>query len=150
MALVFLHRQNVVGVSCHDLLRDRPLAAHGVDGHHSPAQFQRGEQLGNGGDLVGFVVHLALRQHQVVGAGPGRNHMHQRLLACFARAAQGLAVDGHHLAGRQPGDGNHPLRKALSISAGSSAEITRLNVSCEGMPPGNFRKPLNHGRLALP
>ena len=40
--------------------------------------------------------------------------------------------------------------KPLSISAGSSAEITRLNVSCEGIPPGNFRKPLNHGRLALP
>jgi hypothetical protein len=38
----------------------------------------------------------------------------------------------------------------FSNSAGSSPEMTRLNVSCEGMPPGNFRKPLNHKRLAFP
>jgi len=40
--------------------------------------------------------------------------------------------------------------KPFSISAGSSAEITQLNVSWEGTPPGNCRKPLNQGRLALP
>jgi hypothetical protein len=43
-------------------------------------------------------IDLALPEHQVVGAGPGRNHVHQRLFATLARAAQRLAVDGDHFA----------------------------------------------------
>ena len=37
--------------------------------------------------------------------------------------------------------------KPFSNSSGSSAEKTRWKVSCEAMPPGSFRKPLNHSRL---
>src|ERR1035437_7448286 len=35
------------------------------------------------------------------------------------------------------------IRKPFSNSSGSSAEKTRLKVSCDGMPPGNERSPLS-------
>ena len=86
-ALVVFDRQHVVGFLGDDLLGDLALATHGIDGHHGPSQLQRIEQLGNGRDFIGFFLHLALPEHQVVGAGPGRNQMHELLHSDLARAA---------------------------------------------------------------
>lgn len=113
VALVLLGRQDIVGLFSNELLGDRPLASHRIDGHHGSAQLQLRQKLGNGRNLVGLVVDFALRQHPVVGADPGRNHMHQRCFACLTRAAQRLAVDGHHLARSQLGNRRHPGRKPL-------------------------------------
>src|SRR5205807_1870098 len=89
------------------------LAAHGIDGHHGSGQFQCVQQLRNGRNLVGFFIDLALRQHQAIALGPGRNHVDQSLLSGLTCATQGLPVDGHHFARRQPGNRRNPGYEAL-------------------------------------
>ena len=76
--LVVLDRQEVVGAAGDDPLGGAPLGVHGVCGDQGPVQVQGGEQLGQGGDLVGLVRHSALSHdhsarlvqgRQEVGAG---------------------------------------------------------------------------------
>ena len=62
MTLVVLNRQHIVGVPLDDRLGDLGLAAHGVDGHDTARYLEQLQQLGDRGDLVGFVVDLDLTQ----------------------------------------------------------------------------------------
>ena len=73
--------------------------------------------------------------------------MHDGLFPGHRGAPQRLAVDGDDFARRQLGNRRHPGGKDLFQLLRVEREKTRLKVSCEGMPPGSFRKPLNHSRL---
>ena len=96
-ALVGLQRQDVIGFFVDDLLRDRPLAADGVDGHDGPFDRQHVQQFGNGDDLVGLPGHLDLTEHQTLTRREGRDHMDGgRAFRPVMRTAQRLAVDGNH------------------------------------------------------
>jgi len=78
-----------------DLLGDRLLTAHRVDGHDTAAQHQRLEQFGNGGDLVGFCLRCPLSEHAAVVHCPGAHDVQGSLAAlAIVRAAQALAIDG--------------------------------------------------------
>ena len=94
-ALVALQRQHVVRLLLDDRRGDLLLAAHGVDGDDRPLQREQLQQLGDGGDLVGFLRHLGLAEHQALPARPGRDHVDRRLgPALLIGAPQRLAVDG--------------------------------------------------------
>ena len=76
--LVVLDRQEVVGAAGDDPLGGAPPGVHGVGGDQGPVQVQGGEQVPQGGDLVGLIRHSALphdhsarpaRGRQEVGAG---------------------------------------------------------------------------------
>ena len=96
-ALVFLDGEDIVGLLDDDLLGYRALTTHRVDGHHRAAQRQRVQQLRYGRDLFGLFIDLVLPEHQPVALGPGRDYVDDGLGPRLARAAQHLAVDGHHL-----------------------------------------------------
>ena len=114
LALVFLHRQHIVSPALGDLLGDLSLAAHGVDGDDAAIQVQHLQQLGNGGDLVGFLVGLHLAQGQVLLGGPGADPVDGPLLPRTVIGPSGrLAVNSHHLARQQLGDGLGPGYEAI-------------------------------------
>ena len=76
LTLVLLHRQDVIGPAVADLRGDRPRATHGVDGHDAAVQIQHFQQLGNGGDLIGFLRSLDLAQGLGVRRGPGADQVY--------------------------------------------------------------------------
>lgn len=82
-----------------DLRGDGTLAAHGIKGHNSPFECQQFQQLGDRGDLIGFLLGGFLAQHQAVAAGPGTDPMQRAPPArAVLRAARALAVDRNDLA----------------------------------------------------
>jgi hypothetical protein len=58
--LIALECQDIVGLLIDDLLSDGPLAAHGVDGHDRPLDFEHFQKPENGDDLVGLLADLDL------------------------------------------------------------------------------------------
>jgi hypothetical protein len=78
------------------------MSAHGIDGHHAPSKGQLAQQLGQGGDLVGYplgvLIHLHLSQYQAIGGGPGTHQMNGLFAGrSVMGAAHGLAIQGDHL-----------------------------------------------------
>jgi len=73
--LVVLERQDVDALLVENLLGDLALAAHGINGHHTPGQGQIAQELGQGGDLVGLGLHCRLGQDQPVGTRPGTHQV---------------------------------------------------------------------------
>ncbi len=67
------------------------LGAHGVGGDHGPVQAEGLDRLGQGGDLVGPVRHLALGQDRSGGVVQGRQQVRGGLVAATG-AAHGPAV----------------------------------------------------------
>jgi len=118
LQLVVLNRQNAVGASILDQLRDPGLCADGVDGHGATGQRQRGQQLGNGRNLVGFFSCGALAQHQAGSGGKGGNQMQGRGIHT-TRTPAGLAVNGHCLGAQGGQNARHQRRNAASNCAGS-------------------------------
>jgi len=73
------------------------LAVHGVAGHQHPGQVEPPEQRACRGDLVAARRHRRLAQHQPGVAGEGGDDVQRRGSGgAVERAAQRLAVDGHH------------------------------------------------------
>ena len=100
-----------------DLGGDFDLRAHGVDGDHGalelPGLGQMVEQVGNGGDLVGFLGHAELGQREAGVGGVGAQRV-QRLqaLALVVGAARSLAVDGDEVVPTRP-EGPNPTLETL-------------------------------------
>ena len=106
--LVVLHGEHVVGAAAADPLGCAPLGVHGVGGDDRTVQVQGGEQLGQGGDLVGLVGHPPLGQGRAGGLVQGRQEVGGRVGA-GAGPAHGLAVHGDHpAAGDGAGAGEEP------------------------------------------
>ena len=72
-------------------VRGGGLGVHGVGGDHGPVQVEGLDRLGQGGDLVGPVRHLALGQDRSGGAAQGRQQVRGGLVAATG-AAHGPAV----------------------------------------------------------
>src|SRR3954453_109404 len=79
-------------------------------------------RLRNGDDLVGFLRHLDLPEHEALARREGRDHVDGRLAArLLAGAARGLAVNGDHLGWRsdQRGDpGDEATLERLGVTRG--------------------------------
>ena len=96
-ALVALQRQHVGAASLDDPLGDGALAAHRVRGHDAALEREHLQQLRNGCDLVGSVIHRHLAQDQPCAAGPSRDEVQGRGFGgAVIRTAQRLAVHRDH------------------------------------------------------
>ncbi|AVZ79330.1 hypothetical protein C3497_07670 [Zoogloeaceae bacteirum Par-f-2] len=95
LRVVVLHAQHVVGAAFADRARNLRLCAHRVDRHHAAFQGELREQLGNGGDLVGFLGRGPLAQHHAHPGGERADHVQGtcRGLALACRSSAALAVD---------------------------------------------------------
>ena len=82
-ALVALQGEDVIGLLVEDLLGDVALAAHRVDGDDGALDRHHVEQLRDGDDLVGFLRHLDLPEHEALARREGGDHVDGRLAALF-------------------------------------------------------------------
>ena len=112
--LVLLDGQHVVAAAFTKLRGDLLLTAHRVDGHDRPGEFQHLQQLGNGCDLVGFLIHDHLTERQLVLRSPSRDPVDGGLAVLpIVGAPQGLAVDGDQPALGDLLDRLHPGQQGL-------------------------------------
>ena len=147
--LVVLDRQEVVGAAGDDPLGGAPPGAHGVGGDDRTAGVQGGEQLGQGGDLVGLIRHSALSHDHSARPARGRQEVGGRVGA-GAGPAHGLILHGDHSAaadgaharaqpGRQTGVevvGVHPLEH--SADGGLTGRGPPL-LQAQGLRVGRFQ-----------
>src|SRR5579859_7255068 len=115
--LVTLDLQQVVGPCVADRLRDVLLAAHGINRHQRPLQFQQFEQLGDGSDLVGLVLNGYLPQGQGVGSDPGAYQIQAGAVQTTA-ATQSFAIDLDMLDPQAGADGVDPSGEAILLESG--------------------------------
>src|SRR3954468_16168301 len=93
-SLVALEGQDVVAVLIDDLSGDVTLAVEGIDGHDRSLERQHLQQLGHGGDLIGFRLGGDLGQDEALVTAPGGDHVQRRLGAGRVEgAAQDLTID---------------------------------------------------------
>lgn len=147
--LIAFQAQHVVAALANDLFGDFLLTTHGIDGDDGAGNIQALQELGNGGDFVGFVVDFHLPQHQAIVLGP---RAHQVDGGFFRRmihaAAQTLTVDGDDFAVTQCRQISHPAGKAFA----ELALIDGREHRAEGIMRGNsvgqiqlFAKPIGFG-----
>ena len=124
LAWIGLERQQIIGVLVYNELGDGGLAADGSEGDQAASQIQRPQQLGNGGDCVRFLGDLALAQHQMIGGGPGADHINGAAAEAFGvRTPQLLTSDGDHLPLEQRARRPDPIHEAgLEVIGGQSPE----------------------------
>ncbi len=79
--LVALEREDVVGLSVHDLAGDLALAAHGVDGDDGALDGQHVQEMRDRHDFVRLFRHLDLAEHQTLARGESRHHVDRRFRA---------------------------------------------------------------------
>jgi hypothetical protein len=75
-----------------DLLGNRLLTTHGVNGNEGTADIEQIEKGGNGRDFVGFVGHRHLAERQALFGGPGADYV-QGAEFNGARTAKRLPID---------------------------------------------------------
>lgn len=98
IALVCFELQQIIAILGDHCLCNGALTAHGIDGDNAAAYVQDAQQLRNGGDFIGFGIHFALTQQQMVGAGPGADQMNgASAKSLVMRAAQRLVIKRNHL-----------------------------------------------------
>ena len=105
-----------------------------------------GEELGNGDDLVGFLRHFDLPEHQPLARGKGRDHVDRRFGAfLLVGTARGLAIDGDHLrcdAGQRRHPGHEAELEFLRIEGGKNiAEmiVGRCSMAKWPKPPQKIK-----------
>jgi hypothetical protein len=109
-----------------DLLSNRALAAHGIDGHETASHDQVLQEVGQGGDLIRLGIDFDLGEHQPVRRRPGTDHVDGSLPGGVVRSPDRLAIEGDHL-GRE--DGAHRLHPGLEA-------LLELDGDPEGAPGG--------------
>ena len=100
--LVAFEGEQVIGLMFDDLVGDRDLATHGVDGHQRALELtgfgQVVEELGNSRDFIGLLGHAQLAQDQPGVARVGTQRVQRfKSLALIVCAARGLAVNGNEI-----------------------------------------------------
>jgi len=97
-ALVAFEGEDVIGLLVEDFLGDVALAAHGVDGDDGAVDRQHIEKRRDGDDLVGFVRHFDLAEHEALARRESGHHVDCGFSASLVGgAARRLAVDGDHI-----------------------------------------------------
>lgn len=111
-APVAFEAKDLVAALVDDLLGNVGLAAHGIDGHNAALELKQSQQLGNRGDLVGFLLARLLAQHQAVAVAPGAEHV-QGLepAATIPGSPRSLAIERHEIALDGLGDRLRPTEK---------------------------------------
>ena len=95
--LIPLQGQHIVGVAVDDLLGNRFLSSHRVDGDDGSRDVYQPQQLGNSGDFVGFLVTGNLSQRQAEFAGPDAHRVQRaQAVALIVAAPIGFAVHRVH------------------------------------------------------
>ena len=69
--MVAFQREHVIGVRFANLFGDGFLTAHRVHRDDAAGQFEQPQEGRDGGDLVAFLGHFELAEHQAVVRGPG-------------------------------------------------------------------------------
>ncbi len=123
--VVFLQRQDIIGVLLDDGAGDVLLPTHGINGHEASPEVQERSELGNRRDLVGCVIDLQLTSDQPIGLGPRAHHGDGGLGGRTVQGAtQGFAVHRHDL----------PLT-ALTEGLGPGEKTWRACVRIEACEP---------------
>jgi len=115
----------MVGLGTDDLLSDRLLAPHRVDRHHPDLDVGLLEDLGDRGDLVGFLGAELLTLGQAMLAGPGGDD------AQWAEAVLGVVATSVRLA--VEGD-DRPLRTGEPVSGSVGSNPTSSASGSFGLP----------------
>ncbi len=111
--LIAFESQHIVAPLVEDLLGNRPLAAHGVDGHDTASDGQLLQEFGQGGDLIGFRVDGDLGEDQPVRCRPGTHHMDRSLAGGIMRSPDRLAIEGDHFVREDGPHRRHPGPETL-------------------------------------
>src|SRR4051794_30730264 len=82
-ALVAFQGEDVIGLLIEDCPGDVTLTADRVNGHDSAFESHQVEQLRNGDDLVGFLRHLDLPEHEALARREGGDHVDGALPLVF-------------------------------------------------------------------
>jgi hypothetical protein len=130
-------------VSFHGVPSNGTLTSNGIDCDTVPLNSSTCNSLGIA--VISLLLSATcVAQYQIL---PRRSPCAQ-WLPRLPRAANGLAVDAHHFGLTELDYGPYQGHKTCSNSSGSTAENTRLKVSCEGMPLGSRRNFFSQLRLA--
>ena len=121
-----------------DLVGDRDLATHGVDGHQRALELtgfgQMVEEFGNSRDFIGLLGHAELAQDQPGVARIGTQCMERfKSLALIVCAARRLAVDGNEIVPVGP-ELLDPAFEILSNRTGSTRLTKLWSQRTQGMP----------------
>jgi hypothetical protein len=112
LGLVVFDAQHVVSALVANLPGNGGLGAHRVDGHDAVGDVERGKQLGNGGDFVGFLGGRGLAEHDPHLRSKGTHHVQRRGRRLARGASARLAVDRDDLLVRERRNhGAHPAAK---------------------------------------
>ena len=114
VAVIVLECQDIIGPLLGDDFGDLLLTAHGIKGHRGTPQVEPLQELGNGRDVIGLVIHFDLTSYQPVAIGPGAHPVDG---LGRGRSIEGMtqrfAVNGHALATREIAQHRGPRHKAL-------------------------------------
>ncbi len=73
--LIVFECEGIVSFLLDDLSRNRPLHPHCINRYNTTFKDKELQNFGNGGNLIGFLIHGDLRQNHPVFTGPGAYHM---------------------------------------------------------------------------
>jgi hypothetical protein len=135
-----------------------------IGGDHDLGKVERGQQRGEGGDLLGGAADLTLGQHRAGGMLHRRQQMHRAAVTVgWVGAAQRLAVDGHRPPPAGPGRHGRPVPvgqpgadgagQRVWVQAGKGAADGGLGRDGEvagGVVAGAQRGPDGLGRVGGP
>ena len=111
LALILLHRQQIVGVGLDDLPGGLLLAAHGVDGDDASVSSSSCSSLGMAVISLDFSSPWS-GPAPSIGRGPNVDHVDGLFTqGAVMGAPHRLAVDGHHFALGELGHGLYPLNE---------------------------------------
>src|SRR5581483_2170778 len=95
--LVALQSQDVIGLAVDDLLGNRFLRSHGVDGDNGAPNVHQAQQLGNRSDFIRFLGTRHLSQRQAKLASPHTDRMQSaQAFATIMTTPRRLAIDRQH------------------------------------------------------
>ena len=136
-ALTGLQGEDVIGAPVDQLVVDQlvgdqlvgdlALAAHGTGGDDRAFNDQHVQKLGDGNDLIGFLGHLDLAEHQSLARREGRDDVDRRVALFGKRAAAGRAAGGNHRGG-DAGLSRHPSHEALHAEGVFPTRLEPLGV----------------------
>ena len=150
LLLVVLHRQHVIPTPFVNLACDLSLAAHRVQGHDAPLQFQLLQQFRDRRNLVRFLLGLHLSEDHTIAARPCADHM-QRLhtLLAVMRASVCLAIHCHNLAFTERGHIFDPAPEALLKTTDRQRRDNACNRVVDRHPVGQRHIPTKPFQLRV-
>lgn len=146
-ALVALGAENGVATFFHNLSGDGTLGAHRVDGDHGTLEIEHFQELGDGGDFMGFLADEDLGEGDPRFTGPRADGVEMTAFSA-AGSAEGFAVDGNLAA-------FHREAEALKMggdAAGEGGGFEGLEDPRRGVGAGNAMgqfQPFSQPILAL-